>query len=286
VNSSNARVFARIWADATPLAQYVEEVAQRLCSEPVPGLEPPTRPADPKLSGLASVAMMSHIHAVLSVARRKAPTATRNDLIAGRILAVGRPPDSEQFEKIDPSFWIGSDIDWSGAVSRGDRKVIEVRVVVKADDVALIQSKLRKVRAGPHKAERVGAGSANKEREQPRTRKRVPSGARSVRRREGRSKIRPRRAEKRPHKKVGGRPNTNEPTATATKDLWKTRPEFRELPMKRKVAEVRAAILGEEYRDREPRGYKSSSMENVIGRVINELRNQTKPIKPTKPSKP
>lgn len=83
-------------------------------------------------------------------------------------------------------------------------------------------------------------------------------------------------------KAATGRPNTSRQIAAKARTLWKTDPAFRELPLKRKVGAVRAEILGDEHRNEETRGYRTSSMEKVIGRALSAPRKQNKGNKPRK----
>ena len=64
--------------------------------------------------------------------RDRAKTATINDLIAGRLVGLGRPAASYNLEAIDASFWIGAAVDGDTA-SRDGAKVIDVRIVNPAD---------------------------------------------------------------------------------------------------------------------------------------------------------
>lgn len=118
---------ARIWADATPLARFMEERAEQECRESTPARNP-TRARQPSTMELLAASMQ--FQRELASARDKARTATINDLIAGRIVGLGRPSDSYLFERVEVSFWIGAVVDWMcGTASRDGRTVIEVRVV-------------------------------------------------------------------------------------------------------------------------------------------------------------
>jgi hypothetical protein len=64
--------------------------------------------------------------------------------------------------------------------------------------------------------------------------------------------------------------------------LWETKPEFRTLPAKSMVGEVRAAIHGEQNRNLELVNYRSSSMERVITKALKAMRDPKEPNKPKK----
>jgi hypothetical protein len=84
------------------------------------------------------------------------------------------------------------------------------------------------------------------------------------------------------HKKVGGRPSTNRRISREVRKLWDTSPEFRNLRVKQMVGQVRSVILGENRRDEETSGYRSSSMAKIIGHELTALRNRNKRNKPKK----
>jgi hypothetical protein len=66
----------------------------------------------------------------MPAARDRAKTELRNELVAGRLVGLGRRSDSYNIETIDCSFWIGAKVDWEhDAVSREDAALIDVRVV-------------------------------------------------------------------------------------------------------------------------------------------------------------
>lgn len=127
MDASSTATLARIWADATPLARFIEEKAAQQLRESTPARRP-TRAR--QLSTLELVARSMQFDTKMASARDKARTATINDLIAGRFIGLGRPSDSYAFERVDDSFWIGAAVDWiDGATSRDGRTVIEIRVV-------------------------------------------------------------------------------------------------------------------------------------------------------------
>jgi hypothetical protein len=83
-------------------------------------------------------------------------------------------------------------------------------------------------------------------------------------------------------KKTTGRPNTADKITKTAQRLWKTNPDFRTLPLKLMVLDVRAAIFGKELGSQEIAGYKSSSMAKTIGPALKALRNPTKQNKRNK----
>jgi len=152
VNTANT--LARIWADAFPLAEYVSERANRSSRE-----EPstPKTRRGRKMSTVEMLAGITEAQVTLRVMRDKTRTATVNDLIAGRIIAVGRPSDVYNFERLDPSFWIGAAVDWDrDAASRDGRKVIDVRIV-KPGDIPSVQPRLHEVPGRPSKSDVISA---------------------------------------------------------------------------------------------------------------------------------
>ena len=120
-----ASALSGLWADATPLSEYLEKQVTRL------SIEAPAMPIDQtdksvKHSGFTLV-LTAHVNAM--AARAAAPKAILNDLIAGRTLALGRPSNSYIFERIDPAFWIGAAVDWAdGTVRRDGKSIVEVRI--------------------------------------------------------------------------------------------------------------------------------------------------------------
>ena len=75
-------------------------------------------------------------------------------------------------------------------------------------------------------------------------------------------------------KKLRHKAKTSPEIARVARRLWRTDPEFRRLPIKGTVPEVRAAILGEARKDEEASGYRFSSMAKIIGRAIAPLRKR------------
>jgi len=127
--SAHAATLARIWADATPLAKFVKDRAERLCREGTPGSRTDTRRVgNPSTKEQLVLYMQGQTD--LMAAWGRAKTDTINDLIAGRLVGLGRPSDSYSFDRIDPSVWIGAEVDWAGTVSRDGTKIIEVRIVL------------------------------------------------------------------------------------------------------------------------------------------------------------
>jgi hypothetical protein len=133
VNTAAKRALERIWADATSLAKVIDERAERLCGEALasrgPNVTPETAPAS-NLAALAQATLGLQYHVELNAALPKAIAEVTNDLVAGRLVALGRPASSHAVKRIDASFWIGADVDpLRESVTRGARKLMQVRVV-------------------------------------------------------------------------------------------------------------------------------------------------------------
>jgi hypothetical protein len=88
---------------------------------------------------------------------------------------------------------------------------------------------------------------------------------------------------KAPAKKTGGRPNTSREIRKALRQLLLAEPDSWSSPVKVVVRRVRGALLGEERRDVEVRGFKTSSMAKVIGNELSALRKPNKRNKRNKP---
>jgi hypothetical protein len=141
VNSSDNQALRRVWADATLLSKYVEDRAETLVREAPPARGRKIRRIR-QPSTLEYIALASEYHGNLHIARGKAQKATINDLIAGRIVGLGRRPGSYVFEAIEPSFWIGADVA-GDAVTREGVKIIEVRMV-QPDAIPVDQAEAKK----------------------------------------------------------------------------------------------------------------------------------------------
>jgi hypothetical protein len=59
-----------------------------------------------------------------------------------------------------------------------------------------------------------------------------------------------------------------------TERLWERNSDFRKMPIKSMVLEVRGELLGHDKKKEEIRGYKTSSMTKVINRTLNEIRKR------------
>jgi hypothetical protein len=67
----------------------------------------------------------------MPAAQEAAKSEIRNDLVAGRLVALGRTPSSRNIQLIDSSFWIDAEVDWKHDVlARGRKKMVAVRVVL------------------------------------------------------------------------------------------------------------------------------------------------------------
>jgi hypothetical protein len=140
MNPSHTSALAQVWADATPLARFIEERAEQRRRESARARGPAR---GRQLSTIEQVARNLEIDVNRASARDKARTATVNDLIAARIAGLGRPSDSYVFERISESFWIGAAIDWiTGSASCDGSTVIEIRIV-PVDALKPVQPEVR-----------------------------------------------------------------------------------------------------------------------------------------------
>jgi hypothetical protein len=155
METPNTTALARIWADATPLARFIEDRAQSLCRKP-DGAEPAK---DAKSSSTARLAYYLQLQTNLMSARDSARTITKNDLVAGRLVGLGRASGSYAIEAIDPSFWIGAEIDGDNAV-RDNKKVIEIRIP-KSEAIPSLKLRSQPESGRPSKAEVIRAAIAD-----------------------------------------------------------------------------------------------------------------------------
>lgn len=171
MNKSLTTALARIWADAAPLYRFIEERAEQQCRQITPA-RGPTRARQLSTVELASRNLQLHMN--LAAARDKARTATINDLIAARIVGLGRPSDFNVFERVDDSFWIGAAVDWvDGTASRDGKTVIDIRVV-PADALLPLQPAVQDAPGRPSKEDVIRAAIAAYAKEDP-TLARAPS---------------------------------------------------------------------------------------------------------------
>lgn len=236
---------AAIWADATPLARFVEERAKRRRREITSTVESLTR------------SIMDGTY--LASDRKTVRAATIKDLIAERVVAIGRPSDSYAFKRINHSFWIDADIDWGNGSASLDRKTMV--------DIRIVRSPSKNDKSAP-------ASSATPERavNDPET------GVRQTKAKRPGKKSR--------RKKSGGRHATHPEIRQAFQREWDQNPSFRNWPIKRMVPAVRASILGEGQNNVEASGYRSTSMARVIGQELAANRKRIKPNKLNKPRTP
>lgn len=156
MDPSSVGTLARVWADAAPLAKYILKRAEGPAEGPLKRKPRRVR----KLTSWEYLAAGTEFYATQRVSWDQARTDTRNDLIAGRVVAVGRLSNSYDFERIPPSFWIGAEVDWDrDAVSRDGKNVIEVRVL-KPEAIASVQPKPQSGPGRPSKAEVIRAAIA------------------------------------------------------------------------------------------------------------------------------
>jgi len=156
VDSSNTAALSRTWADAPPITKFLEQRAQQLCRKVSParnGLQ------TGKLSTAEQLlAVMQHQTNMLG-ARDKAKINTVSDLIAGRLIGLGRGSGSYSIEAIDPGFWIGAKIDGDGA-SRDDTKLIDIRIT-SADSISSLKVRSQPGSGRPSKADVIRAAIAD-----------------------------------------------------------------------------------------------------------------------------
>jgi hypothetical protein len=249
MDPSGATALTRIWADATPLAKHLEDRAERLCTE-APAISGTRLSASP--STLERIAVATQYHANMAVAREAARTATANDLIAGRLITLGRPADRYALQRINPKFWIGAEIDWMrSTVSRGGKNFVNIRI---ASTLATAKTSIRKSVSKPTQRDTRNSSK--------------------------------RRGIKRPTRNAGGRPGTSDAIRKVVRHLLKASPGFAAMPRKRMVGEVRAHLLGPARRNEEVPGYRTASMVKVIGSEVAKSVNWNKRNKRNKRNKP
>lgn len=141
MKASNSAKLARIWADAVPLSSFIVATSRGGAGQAEYGDD--TRSSDDRSSRIENVARMVESAAYQLASLKEAKAETMNELIAGRLVCLGRKPYSNEFEKIDPSTWIGADVDWGGnTVTRDDQAIIDVRVMTsRVDEEAGVRDK-------------------------------------------------------------------------------------------------------------------------------------------------
>jgi len=129
----NTFTLSKVWADATPLATYIEERASQKV-RPSTLVRKPTRRRPHSTIEYATLTIEST--AKLASARAEVRSTTINDLIAARVVGIGRLSDSYELRPIPDSFWIAAKVDWIlGTVSRDGTTFIDIRLV--SPDVVL-----------------------------------------------------------------------------------------------------------------------------------------------------
>ena len=126
MDPASAQALHQRWADATPLAEFVEDRAQRDCRK---------SPLDGAAGDLEALSLMERIAAAfeyqqeIASARKDAQSETQNDLAAGRLVGLGIRSGSRELEEIPFSTWPGSEVDWiHGEMSRGRTRFSDIRV--------------------------------------------------------------------------------------------------------------------------------------------------------------
>jgi hypothetical protein len=140
---------ARTWADAIPLGKFA---ASR-----VEGLAKGSGNASHSDSPFVDLARAVQYQAGLRSAFTRAYEETINDLIAGRIVCLGRKSKSYEFQVIDPAFWIGATVDWgANAAMRGRQSMIDLRVSIAPSNTSA-QPEPRQGPGRPSKAAAIRA---------------------------------------------------------------------------------------------------------------------------------
>lgn len=147
------KALARTWANAVPLSKFATERAQRLAQGMGVGGDRSEEP-------FAALSRAVQHHANVRVAFDRAYEETINDLIAGRLVCIGRKSKAYEFQVIDSGFWIGASIDWSGnAANRGRQSLIELRIA-ESPATALTPPALKQGPGRPSKAAAIRAAIA------------------------------------------------------------------------------------------------------------------------------
>jgi hypothetical protein len=257
VDPSSTRSLARVWAKATPLAKFLGERAERLCREATPGSVTDIRPFD-QLAAPERLSLYMQAQTYLMVAQRRAEADTINDLVAGKVVGLGRGSGSYDFEWIDATFWIGADVG-GDSVTRDGIKIIEVRIV-KPDDIQLFD----------------GDTPFNKAESLPN----VPHGTLGVQSAVELLQSEPKIEAATPVAPTpkGGRRSTDAEIRSKVRELWRE-PLFHTMKNRLDQArEVRARLKGDHTRHVDDmQGYTSSFIKRIIGEVANEVTqaNQT-----------
>lgn len=112
MDTSSTEELRRIWAGAIPLSKFIEDRTGGR-APPAPGLK--TR----------KIRKPSALELIFE--RNEVQQETIKDLIAGRLVAVGRRSDSYEFDWISASFWIGAVV-IADTVSRDGTLLVEVGI--------------------------------------------------------------------------------------------------------------------------------------------------------------
>lgn len=147
---------AKIWADAPLLTKFVRERAERLAGETLAGAVPPRDIQSS--STMERLLFYSQFQTNLMAARDPAMRDTANDLVAGRLVGLGRASGSYVIEVIDPSCWIGAEFDGDSA-TRDNKKIIEIHIA-KPEVVPSLQTRLQPGSGRPSKAAVIRAAIA------------------------------------------------------------------------------------------------------------------------------
>ena len=127
MTNSSKTDLAPIWADATPLSDYLD---QRTRSALRVGEQDQGNEVSPASSMLLGVAAALQTYGNTPRVIEETKKKTNDDLIAGRISAIGRKENSGRFVALEASHWIGSEIHWhSNAMKRGRAAYVDIRVI-------------------------------------------------------------------------------------------------------------------------------------------------------------
>lgn len=175
VDSTSNPALTALWADATPLTKFIDERAERLFRQ-TPAAPWLTVDAPGESSSLGvRIAAGVESYKNRFAARDKAKAATINDLVAGRLVGLGRPSGSRDLEKIEGLFWIGAEfVSGNSVKSRGRRMMTHVRIL-PSDASPSLQPKPRSGPGRPSQREAIKAAIVDHARADPGWWNRSPS---------------------------------------------------------------------------------------------------------------
>lgn len=247
MKSLDPKSLERIWLLATPLHEFTVNVAERQCQNSIPGW-PTDWSAQDATRG--SNLRFQQVQARLNTAQ----TLTIQDLVAGRIVGLGRRSQSNALEVVGESFWDGAVFDWTSETvkNREGRTVCDVRITnaVSSEPNAVLK-RSREATKERHPNKLTGTESHS------------PMAWTRHR--------------------LCGRPNTSNGIRLVFRKLCNTRPHFEYLHLKRIIPAIRAELLGSDRQHEEACGYRFSSMAKIIGKERSMRRNRIQQSKRNKP---